>query len=239
MNEPQREQPPAESPPPVAPVPPHAVPGATGPLQTSTAVTVVVALFGVVLPAFTLGFELYTRWCTTELFDPVPTIVHGILIGGVPAANLLAYFATRRRTPELLRTAAFINGMALGVSFLYSLIFLPLVPAGLIGILFFGIGLLPLSPALSFSMLLIMRDRLKRAHPAGNVMARPWLGAAVVLVAFVAAEVPITGTRLALQAAVNGSPETQRTALQWLRSLGDEQTLLSATSTSLRGGAPS
>jgi hypothetical protein len=201
---------------------------AAQPRETSVFVTVLVALFGVALPAFTLGFELHLRWCTTELFDPVPTVVHGILIGGVPAANLLAFYALRRRTLDLLRAAAFVNGMALGVSFLYSLIFLPLVPAGLIGILFLGIGLLPLSPLLSFSMLLVMRGRLRRAHRAGAVMAGPWLAVGVVLVAFLVAEAPVTGTRLALQAAVNGSPETQRTALQWLRSVGDEQTLLSA-----------
>jgi hypothetical protein len=199
-------------------------------------VTVLVALFGVILPAFTLGFELTQRWCTTELFDPVPTVVHAILIGGVPAANLLAFFATYRRTPELLRTAAFINGMALGVSFLYAVIFLPLLPVGLIGLLFFGLGLLPLSPLLSFSMVLVMRSRLRRVHPAGAVMARPWLAAGVALVAFLAAEAPMTGTRLALQAAVNGSAETQRTALQWLRRLGDEQTLLSAAYVAPRRG---
>jgi len=53
-------------------------------------VTTLVALFGVVLPAFTLGFELTLRWCSTELFDPVPTLVHRVLVGVVPVANLLA-----------------------------------------------------------------------------------------------------------------------------------------------------
>jgi hypothetical protein len=236
VNEPQREQPPAESPPSPAAAPVHPVPGPAKAQGNSTFVTVLVALFGVALPAFTLGFELNLRWCTTELFDPVPTVVHGILIAGVPAANLLAFFATHRRTPGLLRTTAFINGMALGVSFLYAVIFLPLVPLGLIGILVFGLGLLPLAPLLSFPMVLVMRNRLKRVHPAGAVMARPWLAVGVVLVAFLVAEAPLTGTRLALQAAVNGSPESQRRALQWLRGLGDEQTLLSATYVAPRRG---
>jgi len=229
VNEPQREQPPSESPPPATAVPPHAVPEPKSATEHSAFVTTLVAMFGVVLPAFTLGFELTQRWCTMEMFDPVPTIVHMSLVGCVPVANLLALVATSQRKPELLPTALFLNAMALGVSSLYTLIFLPLMPLGLIGLIVFGLGLLPLSPVLSFSMALVMRSRLKRAHTPGLVVARPWLGVGVALVALLSAEAPVTGTRLALQAAVSGSEETQRTALQFLRRLGDEEMLLSAT----------
>jgi hypothetical protein len=229
VNDPQRQQPPGEPSPPEASPPPHAVAQPVSPAKFSTFVTVVVSVFGVALPAFTLGFELTQRWCTSEMFDPVPTFVHMLLVGLVPASNLLSLIAASRRTQPLLRTAVFINSVALAVSFVYAVIFLPLVPAGLIGILFLGLGLLPLAPLLSFFMDLIMRSRLRRAHPEGVAVARPWLGVGVALMAFLAVEAPVTGTRLALHAAVNGSAETQRTALQWLRRLDSEQTLLAAS----------
>ncbi len=227
MSEPQR-QPPDESPLPGLSEPAPALPEAPRPQETSAFVTGLVVFFGVVLPAFTLGFELTQRWCTSELFNPVPTAIHVLLVAGVPAANLLALFATSSRTPRLLRNTVFLNGMALGVSLVYAILFLPFVPVALIGVLFLGMGLMPLSPLLSFCMALVMRRRLKRVQPPGVPMAAPWLGMGVALLAFFAVEAPVAGTRLGLYAAVNGSPESQRTALQWLRRLGSEETLLSA-----------
>ncbi|MFY0565288.1 VIT domain-containing protein [Archangium lansingense] len=228
MNEPQRQQPPDESPPPGMPEPARALPKAPRPMKVSAFVTLLVAVFGVVLPAFTLGFELTLRWCTSELFDPVPTVVHMLLVAGVPAANLLALVATSKRTPRLLRNTVIINGMALGVSLVYALLFLPFTPVALIGVLFLGAGLMPLSPLLSFCLALVMRSRLKRVLPSGAPMAASWIGMGVALMAFLIVEAPVSGTRMALHVAVNGSPESQRTALQWLRRLGSEETLLTA-----------
>ncbi len=228
MNEPLKQPLPEEPSSSEAPPPPHPVPEAKSSKGLSTFVTVVVALFGVVLPAFTLGFELTQRWCTNDMFDPVPTVVHMILVGGVSAANLLALVAAYRRTPRLLSTAVFLNGMALAVSLLYAIIFLPLLPLAVIAVMIMGLGLLPLAPLLSFLMALILRSRLRRAHPAGAPVAGPWLGVGMALMAFLTVEVPVTGTQIALRTAVNGSPEHQRTAIQWLRRLGHEPTLLSA-----------
>ncbi|MDY7232417.1 VIT domain-containing protein [Hyalangium rubrum] len=226
MNEPLK-QPLSVEPPPEPPAPPHAVPRKEAPRRSSFA-TIVLSLFGVLLPAGTLIFELSFGWCASELFDPVPTPVHAILIACVPVANLLALVATHRRTPSLMRVAVFGSGMALGISLIYSFMFLPLIPLGLIGLIFYGLGLLPLSPHIAFAMALVLRRRLKRLHSPSAPMARPWLGMAVALVAFLAVEVPVTGTRLALHVAVNGTPENQRTALQWLRKLGHEETLLAS-----------
>ncbi|WP_375772135.1 VIT domain-containing protein [Archangium gephyra] len=229
MNEPQR-QPPDESPLPGLPEPEPALPEAPRAPETSLFVTGLVVVFGVLLPAFTLGFELSERWCTGELFDPVPTVVHMFLVAGVPAANLLALIVTARssRTPRLLRNTVFINGMALGVSLVYAILFLPFLPVALIGVLLMGLGLMPLAPLLSFCLALVMRRRLKRVHPTGTAMAAPWVGMGVALLAFLAVEAPVTGTRLALYAAVKGTPESQRTALQFLRHLGSEEALLTA-----------
>lgn len=228
MNEPLRQPIPGE-PPLAPPAPPRAVPPRAEPTRWSTFASVVVVLFGIILPAVTLGIEVSEAWCASELFDPIPTNVHSLLVGLVPLANLLALVASYWREPWLLRVAVFGNAMALAVSLIYSAIFLPLVPLGLIGLIFFGLGLLPLSPHLSFAMALVLRRRLRLAHTASAPAARPWLGMGLATLAFFAVEVPVTGTHLALHAAVTGDPATQRVALQWLRTMGDEKTLLASS----------
>lgn len=44
-------------------------------------------IFGVLLPLGTLLFEWTTRACAAELLDPVPTVLHALLIALVPATT--------------------------------------------------------------------------------------------------------------------------------------------------------
>jgi len=191
-------------------------------------VTFLAWALGVLLPAVTLVIELNSRMCAEEFFDPLPTWVHALLVACVPLANAVGLIATMARTPRWLSTALLLNSAAIGISALYAAIFLPLVPLAVIAVLLFGMGLLPLAPLLSFIMALVIRRRLKRALPAQVRVSRPWLGAAVALLAFFAAEGRVAGTRLALHAAVNGGPKTQRAALEWLREAGSEEILRAA-----------
>src|SRR5687767_2566378 len=52
-------------------------------------------LFGILLPLFTLGFELVTHACATDFFDPIPTWWHVLLVALVPASNLLVWARLR------------------------------------------------------------------------------------------------------------------------------------------------
>ncbi len=221
MNEPLRQVPPVEP----APEPPAPAQGRS---IGALIVTGLVWLLGVILPVVTLGIELNSRMCANEFFDPLPTPVHVLLVACVPAASVLALCATRWPNPRLLSAAFFLNGLAIAVGVVYAAIFLPLVPLAIIAVLIMGMGLLPLAPLLSLIMSLVLRRRLVRAWPSGTRAPRPWLAMGMAGVAFIAAEAPATGTRLALQAAVSEHPEMQRAALQWLRRLGHEPTLLAA-----------
>jgi hypothetical protein len=213
--------------------PPQEPPAAPPPSEErrtwwSSVVTVMAWLFGVLLPLVTLLIELSSRMCAGEFFDPLPTPVHVALVASVPVASAVGLIATMRRTPRLLRAAIFLNGMAIAVSAVYAAIFLPLVPLALIAIIVIGMGLLPLSPLLSFVISLVLRRRLARAQPPGLRAPSPWLGAGLALGAFFLVEAPVAGTRLALHMAVHGGPETERAALQWLRGLGSEEVLRAA-----------
>ena len=90
----------------------------------------------VVLPAVALGFELATRMCAKELFDPLPTPLHIALVAAVPLANLAALLALRRQPGRRAwRAVSFANGLTIGVAAYYALVFLPLVPLSLLFII--------------------------------------------------------------------------------------------------------
>lgn len=165
-----------DCPAPEPPPPLHAAPGAVVPPGTSTAVrtwfgrstTVMLWILGVFLPLGVLLFELLAGLCAEILFDPIPTWGHALLIAIVPVANA---FALRMASRERVRAAAglfrwigWLNGAAIGVSAYYALQFALLTPFAAIAIAYFGIGLIPLSPLLSFISTLAIRSRLHRVR---------------------------------------------------------------------------
>ena len=62
----------------------------------------------------------------------------------------------------------------------YSLIFLPLTPLALLGLVF-GIGPLPLAPAAAFISAIVMRARLRRRGPRPRLDHALWDGFAAGL----------------------------------------------------------
>lgn len=213
------------SPSPAAPPPPslHAVVTRGAPALGPWG-TVLHALFGVLLPLVTLGVELYSGMCADAFFDPLPTPVHILLVAAVPAANALALVVLHRRAVHLLRAQLWLNGAALGVAFLYALLFLPLMPLAVIGLMI-GIGALPLSPVLSLlSAVLLRRKLLRTGWPLPAI--RWWPAALAAIVLLVAAELPHSLTRFWMHLAVNASPEGQVRAVQLLRKVGSEEALL-------------
>ena len=188
-------------------------------------------IFGVVLPAATLGIELTTRICTDTLFDPIPTPLHVLLVALVPLANGFALVALRQDAPARLRGArawralTFANGVALGVAVYYALVFLPLVPISVIAILY-GLGLLSLAPLFAtFSGMRLWRA-LRKRRPAPTRAALWGLasGAAALLVV----AVPPAVTRYALSRAVEGRPAERARYVTLLRTLGSREALLRA-----------
>jgi hypothetical protein len=117
---------------------------------------------GVVLPVITIAFELFTRLCTGVFFDPLPTYLHIALVALVPLANLLTWWFLRDNRRSVPRPLWLANAAACGVSLVYSAVFLPMSIFAVIGIFYFGIGLLPLAPLFSFASAMRLRSLLKR-----------------------------------------------------------------------------
>ena len=73
--------------------------------------TVLIVLFGILLPFVTLAIELRTGMCAGTLGDPIPTIGHVLLVAFVPLANLAALVGglrgwTQWRSPLLWSNGA-------------------------------------------------------------------------------------------------------------------------------------
>ena len=118
-------------------------------------------LFGVILPAITIGYELATQACASTFFDPIPTPLHLLLVALVPICNFLLWSALTHDNPRR-RLLAFANGVAIAIAAVYSVFFLPVLPLATVGILFFGLGLLPWSPVLALIAALTLRNRLNK-----------------------------------------------------------------------------
>lgn len=178
--------------------------------------------FAVLVPIAALVVELATRMCAESFFDPIPTFVNGLLIALVPTANFVLYRALHEDSLTGPKAYIFLNGMALGTSFYYTILFIPLSILGLITILG-GIGLLPLAPALSllgaFSCYILLKKRLpKMSYKA------LFAGVGTSLLLLLSVEMPQFLTQLAMQRALDGSQRS----LSFLRAVGDEDYVLSS-----------
>src|ERR1700682_293955 len=101
-----------------------------------------ILVLGVIYPAVVIALELASRMCTEAFFDPIPTYWHALVVCFVPGSNLLTWKHLRDGTRRNTKWLALANGGAIAIAGFYALIFLPLVPIAIVGIVF-GIGLLP------------------------------------------------------------------------------------------------
>jgi hypothetical protein len=185
-------------------------------------------LFGILLPAATLGIELATHMCATTFFDPLPTWFHVFLVALVPVSNLLIWVKRDETSPQVARWIWLSNGVAFGISFFYTLLFLPISPLGAIAIILMGLGLLPLSPFLSMICVLVLRRRAQKQFDAkGLTLPRYWFAAAfgtLSLLALLAIPAPLT--RHWIEMAGSGSDSDSKHAIKMLRLFGSEDVLL-------------
>ncbi len=185
-------------------------------------------LLGVVVPAATLIVELSTRMCAAEIFDPLPTWFHALLVACVPVANALGLVREGKLRAGAVATAPVwlraLNGAALAISACYALMFLVVTPIAVIGVVFFGLGLLPLAPLMGFITACIVRRRLRKL---GNPPGRAGRWAACAALAFLVVwSVPSLVTEIGVRMTRSKNPETVLRGLSWLRGYGDEDRLL-------------
>ena len=189
--------------------------------------------FGVFLPLAVSIFEMVTGFCGGVFFDPVPTFWHAGLVLLVPILNFWLMTAGRRADSRWQGLAA---GVAVATSLIYGVLFLPLLPASMIALIIWGMGLLSLMPILAWvsSMRISKRNRLSAAKPWQ--FRQGWrIGVAAVLVMMLILEGPAVWTRIQLSRAVSEDPEVASAGIEKLRGYHSERTLLRACYEGNRG----
>ncbi len=192
--------------------------------------------FGVLLPAFTIGLEFATGLCAGAFFDPIPSAFHLMLVGLVPAANLLLWLVLNQKwVPKNRGWLGWLHGAAVGVALFYSFLFLPLTPVGLVAVLYLGFGLLPLAPVVSLFCALRLGWWYRRQDGVTPLVRLTglWRGMALGILALVMVEAPVWMTRMAAHKVAEGLStgtleDLSGTASQvrYLRRFGDESLLL-------------
>ena len=186
-------------------------------------------LFGVLLPLGTLCFEFFTGACAGLLFDPIPGIAHLVLVALVPLINLATWVAVLREDLRWQTWLGWANGFAIGVALVYALLFLPVTPFAVIGILYLGFGFLPLTPLLALVCALLLRRRLRRAGGAGLApLPGLWRGLAVGVGALALLTLPMLITKAGLELACSDSVAESLRGIRWLRDWGRNEELLRA-----------
>ena len=185
-------------------------------------------MLGVIFPTFVVLVELATGLCASTFFDPLPSFAHVVVVLAVPAINALLWNAARLgevedgskdASPWLLVG----GGAAIAVSSAYVLLFLPILPFALLGVIIVGLGLLPFAPLFAAIVSAKLTARLSDIWP------NPWRlglgGAGFGLVALIAIDIPATATYLALGWS-SGDVAAERRAVRTMRALGDREMLL-------------
>ncbi|MGE0826012.1 MAG: VIT domain-containing protein [Candidatus Binatia bacterium] len=187
-----------------------------------------ILLFGVLLPLITISVESVYRLCATTLFDPLPTWWHVVWVGCVPLGNFLGWLVCRGGGGQTPLPLGVVLGIAIGVAAIYSLYFLPMMPVAILAIPFLGLGLLPLSPFLSFVVAQRLRQRMRPLIVPEGEKRLPGirLGIGVSLFAFLLLDGREIATRLAMSAAASHAQSTRQQGLAWLRTFGGEDIVL-------------
>ena len=185
---------------------------------------------GIVLPTAALAVELIWKLCAENLFDPIPTWWHILIVAFVPVTNFQIYWSfVKGSTPRPL-WISFANGVAIFISLFYALAFAPVLPIAILAILAAFLGLLPLAPILSLIAGVAIRFRLRSILPEAALGKTQWitLGGAFLFVFVVLgiAELNFTITRLGMRKANSSNAEVQRQGLDLLRNYGDRDYLL-------------
>jgi len=191
--------------------------------------------FGVIIPAITILVELITEMCATTFFDPLPTWPMTLLVMSVPLVNLHLWFASKSKA-NISNWILWLYGASFTISLVYTLIMLPLYPIAAIGVIYFGIGLLPMAPLFTAIFMGVGINRLSAIYSATWKHFSSGMGVGLLLLIMV--DLPVSATRIALDMA---QKENDARAVSLMRWIGSEYDLLQLAhgSTGRAGGLSS
>jgi hypothetical protein len=205
-------------------VPPHVVPWLSAPSSA------LVLVCGILLPAITLLVEAVTHMCANVFFDPLPTVGHLFAIATVPLANLASLWTLRRREAVRIDAVIFAQAVAVAVAGVHAVMFIRMTPLAVYGVLYLGLGLLPLSPLLSLVAGLKALFALRAARGTLGRPARRMVlgGLAAGVGVLIALNIPAIATRVLMARAASDDPATSLAAIGWLRRVGQQDLMLRA-----------
>ncbi|MDF1839474.1 MAG: VIT domain-containing protein [Planctomycetota bacterium] len=175
---------------------------------------------GVMLPALALFLEWSGQMLGDGTFlDPIPTPTNIFLIALVPVMNLLILVRDRSKLGPITMGFA---GAALATTVLYSILFLPLIPLGVIAIVFMGIGFLILSPLLSMFVTWRLVKRCQTEGAARGAL----VGGILAVLLLVGNVIPALTTNYGAQLATDTDPAIRARGIGLLRNIGSDDLLL-------------
>ncbi|RYD49253.1 MAG: hypothetical protein EOP85_01985, partial [Verrucomicrobiaceae bacterium] len=181
-------------------------------------------LFGVILPFVVLVVEMLTGMCGGAFFNPIPTVWHAMWVAAVPVLNF--WFLRGPGGGDLAKGVA--AGFLMVTTFIYALLFLPMLHLSLIAVVFFGMGLLSLAPVISLVVSWRLTRAAKREAREPARFRGGWLtGGLAALLVMTALEGTALWTRANLGMAVEEGADREA-AIRRLRALHSERTLLMA-----------
>ncbi|SEH08458.1 VIT domain-containing protein [Candidatus Venteria ishoeyi] len=193
-----------------------------------------ISLFGILLPIIALLMDRHWQVLTYNQLDSWRYFIHIALIACVPFANLLV-MALEMKKPELiispnqLRNLSMLLGISLGSCLLYSITFLPIMPFGVIAILFYGIGFLVLAPLFGLwtTLLCVKSLRQHQGIKSGWTLPGLRLGLVLVLLVYAGLYAPTWWTQYHVKQAVSlSSSDAQRArSIALLRHMGADKLL--------------
>jgi hypothetical protein len=187
---------------------------------------------GIILPAISITVESISHVCAEHFFDPIPSLWHVMLVVFVPLAYLQLWRNIRSQQIDRAPLLAVTNAIAVGISFFYALVYIPLLPLAGIALVFFGLGLLGLAPLLALIAGLVLRWELGRMVSFTSLrsfwlLKRGFFAGIAIGFCFIAlAELPSTLTRVGMQMAVSENLEKRARGIRLLQSRGNKDTLL-------------
>ncbi len=185
-------------------------------------------ILGGLLPLGTIIFEYITGACAAVLFNPLPTWGHVLLTTLVPVSNTAIWLALRQKRLEHLNCLRLVSGVALAVSLIYMLLFLPFTPFAFIGIAFYGLGLVPLAPFFSFLCCGILTGDLQKAGKHAESNRRILAGFGLGVSALILLALPMYLTTKGLRMAASTDPVESAKGIRLLRNWGQDEEVLRA-----------
>ncbi|HLP76505.1 MAG TPA: hypothetical protein VK327_06240, partial [Candidatus Paceibacterota bacterium] len=184
--------------------------------------------FGIVLPLIALVFEWISGYSAGVLFDPIPNWFQLLAVAAVPVLNFWIWRAGVSRDSRRASMLGWLNGAAMGICLFYALLYLPFVPFAAIGVIFFGLGLIPLSPLLATLVTPVLRARYRR-RIALDRLPGGWRGAGIAFALLCFAQLPSAVTYYGLARAADEEPEIKAHGIRVLRQFGNREMILRAS----------